>query len=159
MEFKPRRGISSRRSFMAPARYSGRFYRRWRFILHRGASLPPNSGVRRLVSCVNVYFNQLLEDEDFKPTMIQFLEIHQNWRHQRFREGILREELCNVMNAIRLNIDAWSKSYGDTSLWTPHFLLLCVSHLKGETRFYFYFLKKKPFVENGLESPLICVLF
>ena len=41
--------------------------------VHRRASPPPNSGVPRLVSFVNVYFNQLLEDEDFMPTMIQFL--------------------------------------------------------------------------------------
>ena len=113
---------------MPPARYSGSFCRRRRSILHRGASPPPNSGVPRLVSFVNVYFNQLLEDEDFKPTMIQFLEIHQNWRHQRFREGILREELCNVMEAIRLNIDAWSKAYGDTSL-SYIFLMNHHSHL------------------------------
>ena len=30
--------------------------------------------------------------------------------------------------------DLWKKSH---NLWTSHFWLLCVSHLKGETRFYF----------------------
>ena len=47
---------------------------------------------------------------------------------QRFREGILREELCNVMEAIRLNIDAWSKAYEDTSL-SYIFLMNHHSHL------------------------------
>ena len=95
--------------------------------VHRGTSPPLNGGVPRLVSFVHVYCNQLLED-DFRPTMIQILEIHQNWQHQRFREGILREEVCNIMEAIRLNIDAWSKSYEDASL-SYIFLINNHSHL------------------------------
>ena len=42
------------------------------------------------------------------------------------------------------------------SLWTLHFLLLCVFHLKRRDSF---FILKKSFLENGLESPLIFVLF
>ena len=47
--------------------------------VHRGASPPPNGGVPRLLSFIHVYCNQLLED-DFRPTMIQVLEIHHNWQ-------------------------------------------------------------------------------
>ena len=96
--------------------------------VHRGASPPPNGGVPRLLSFIHVYCNQLLED-DFRPTMIQVLEIHHNWQHQRFREGILREKVCNInMEAFRLNIDAWSKAYEDTSL-SYIFLMNDHSHL------------------------------
>ena len=41
-------------------------------------------------------------------------------------------------------------------VWTPHFWLLCVSHLKGETHF-FVLCWKTILKKNGLESPLIFV--
>ena len=57
MEFKPRRGISIFWELLPQVE------------VHRGTSPPPNGGVPRLVSFNNVYFNQLLEDDDFRPTM------------------------------------------------------------------------------------------
>ena len=45
--------------------------------------------------------------------------------------------------------------YKKIKLWTPHFWLLCVSTKKA--RLVFLFKTKKPFLENGLESPLIFV--
>ena len=43
----------------------------------------------------------------------------------------------------------------DSVVVDPIFLALCVSHYKGKTHFYF----EKPFLENGLESLIIFVLF
>ncbi|XP_034695825.1 exocyst complex component EXO70A1-like [Vitis riparia] len=83
--------------------------------VHRGTSPPSNGSVPSLVSFVIDYCNQLLQD-DYRLTMIQVLEIHQNWKHQKFQEELLRKEVCNIVEAIRLNLDAWSKSYEDTPL-------------------------------------------
>ena len=82
---------------------------------HKGTSPPSNGSVPSLVSFVVDYCNQLLQD-DCRPTMIQVLEIHQNWKHQKFQEELLRKEVRNIVEAVQRNLDAWSKAYEDTSL-------------------------------------------
>ncbi|CBI25293.3 unnamed protein product, partial [Vitis vinifera] len=82
---------------------------------HKGTSPPSNGSVPSLVSFVVDYCNQLLQD-DYRPTMIQVLEIHQNWKHQKFQEELLRKEVRNIVEAVQRNLDAWSKAYEDTSL-------------------------------------------
>ncbi|KAK2969953.1 hypothetical protein RJ640_008293 [Escallonia rubra] len=77
---------------------------------------PPNDGsVPRLVSFVTNYCNQLLDDS-YKPILTQVLEIDWNWRREKFEEGLLPNEISNIMKALELNLETWAKTYKDTAL-------------------------------------------
>ncbi|PON73048.1 Exocyst complex protein [Parasponia andersonii] len=77
---------------------------------------PPQDGsVPKLVSFIIDYCNKLLGD-DYKPILTQVLVIHRNWKHEKFQETLLINEVLNIIKAIELNMDTWLKAYEDTTL-------------------------------------------
>ncbi|XP_061362546.1 exocyst complex component EXO70A1-like [Gastrolobium bilobum] len=95
---------------------------------------PPQDGnVPRLVSFIADYCNKLL-GEDYKPILTQVLIIHRSWKRQSFQEGLLVNELLNIMKAVELNLETWIKAYDDPMLsnffaMNNHWHLY--KHLKG----------------------------
>ncbi|CAN4115564.1 unnamed protein product [Withania somnifera] len=83
--------------------------------LQRPTSPPVDGSVPRLVHFVTEYCNQLLEDE-YWSTLIQVVEIHQGWNHKTFEEGLLVNEMQNIVTVIGLNLETWAKRYEDASL-------------------------------------------
>lgn len=81
----------------------------------RRCSPPSDGGVPKLVSFVTDYCNQLLGDE-YRPILIQVLEIHLSWKKEVYEEGVLLSQFHDIMKEIGLNLDTWSKFYSDTSL-------------------------------------------
>ncbi|KAF2283554.1 hypothetical protein GH714_011974 [Hevea brasiliensis] len=101
--------------------------------LQRQIPPPPDGGVPRLVSFITDYCNKLLGD-DYKPILTQVLIIHRSWKHERFQERLLVTEVLNVIKAIELNVETWTKAYEDTILsnlfaMNNHYHLY--KHLKG----------------------------
>ncbi|XP_057949725.1 exocyst complex component EXO70A1-like [Malania oleifera] len=77
---------------------------------------PPADGtVPRLVTFVTEYCNQLLGNK-YKPILTHILAIHQSWKHERFHEELIIEEIRNIMKELELNLEAWSDTYDDTAL-------------------------------------------
>jgi exocyst complex protein 7 len=76
---------------------------------------PPDGGVPRLVSVIIDYCNKLLGD-DYKPILTQVLVIHRSWKHEKFREKLLINEVLNIIKAIVVNLETWMKAYDDTIL-------------------------------------------
>ncbi|KAM1507621.1 hypothetical protein FF1_017042 [Malus domestica] len=95
---------------------------------------PPEDGsVPKLVSFITDYCNKLLGD-DYKPILTQVLIIYRSWKHEKFQEGLLINEVLEIVKAIELNLEAWVKAYEDTSLaslfaMNNHWHLY--KHLKG----------------------------
>ncbi|CAK9168981.1 unnamed protein product [Ilex paraguariensis] len=101
--------------------------------LQRETPPPSDGSVPRLVSFVTDYSNRLLGD-DYKPLLSQVLVIEQSWKHKKFQERFLIGELLNLIKAIELNLEAWSKAYEDAVLsrlflMNNHWHLY--KHLKG----------------------------
>ncbi|KAG8636450.1 exocyst complex component EXO70A1 [Manihot esculenta] len=101
--------------------------------LQRQIPPPLDGGVPRLVSFITDYCNKLLGD-DYKPILTQVLVIHRSWKHERFQERLLVTEVLNVIKAIELNVETWTKAYEDTILsnlfaMNNHYHLY--KHLKG----------------------------
>ncbi|KAJ0774845.1 putative exocyst complex component Exo70, cullin repeat-like-containing domain superfamily [Helianthus annuus] len=101
--------------------------------LQRQAPAPPDGGVPRLVSFITDYTNRLL-GSNYKPILNQVLAIERSWKHEKFQESLLHDELLNLIRAIELNLDVWSKSYEDpiqanVFLMNNHWHLY--KHLKG----------------------------
>ncbi|KAL2932847.1 Exocyst complex component EXO70A1 [Bienertia sinuspersici] len=84
--------------------------------VQRYNTMPPSDGgVPRLVTFVTNYCVMLLEDNN-KPILSQVLSIHQIWNNKKSHNGILREEFLNILNSLEVNLEAWSKTFEDTSL-------------------------------------------
>ncbi|GKD91462.1 exocyst complex component EXO70A1, partial [Tanacetum coccineum] len=83
--------------------------------LQRQAPPPPDGSVPRLVSFITDYCNRLVGN-DYKPILNQVLAIERSWKHEKFQESLLHDELLNLIRAIELNLDVWSKAYNDTIL-------------------------------------------
>ncbi|KDP33456.1 hypothetical protein JCGZ_07027 [Jatropha curcas] len=101
--------------------------------LQRQIPPPTDGGVPILVSFITDYCNKLLGD-DYKPILAQVLIIHRSWKHERFQERLLITELLNIMKAIELNLETWTKAYEDSILsnlfaMNNHYHLY--KHLKG----------------------------
>uniref|UniRef100_A0A5B7ASY2 Exocyst subunit Exo70 family protein n=1 Tax=Davidia involucrata TaxID=16924 RepID=A0A5B7ASY2_DAVIN len=101
--------------------------------LQRQTPPPSDGSVPRLVSFITDYCNRLLGD-DYKPILTQVLVIERSWKHERFQERLLIDELLNLMKAIELNIETWSKAYEDAVL--SHLFMMnnhwhLYKHLKG----------------------------
>ncbi|KAJ6925034.1 hypothetical protein NC652_018089 [Populus alba x Populus x berolinensis] len=65
---------------------------------------------------------------------ILVLVIHRSWKHEKFQERILVGEVLNIIKAIELNLETWTKAYEDTILANlfainNHYHLY--KHLKG----------------------------
>lgn len=83
--------------------------------LQRQISPPVNGAVPRLVSFVTDYLNQLL-GENYRPILTQVLLIHQNWKQEKYEEGLLTGQIYNIIKEIALNLDAWSSVFEDNTL-------------------------------------------
>nr|XP_043627508.1 exocyst complex component EXO70A1 [Erigeron canadensis] len=101
--------------------------------LQRQAPPPPDGSVPRLVSFITDYSNRLIGN-DYKSILNQVLAIERSWKHEKFQESLLHDELLNLVRAIELNLQSWSKAYNDTILsyvflMNNHYHLY--KHLKG----------------------------
>ncbi|KAL9442791.1 hypothetical protein AB3S75_016205 [Citrus x aurantiifolia] len=89
--------------------------------LQRQIPPPPDGGVPRLVSFITEYCNKLLGD-DYKPVLTQVLVIHRSWKHEKFQEKLLVNEVLKIVKAIEQNLETWLKAYDDTTL--SHFFAM-----------------------------------
>ncbi|KAL5559395.1 hypothetical protein UlMin_035606 [Ulmus minor] len=101
--------------------------------LQRQSPPPQDGGVPRLVSFITDYCNKLLGD-DYKPILTQVLVIHRSWKHEKFQERLLINEVQNIVKAIETNLETWMKAYEDATLgnffaMNNHWHLF--KHLKG----------------------------
>ncbi|KAJ4763641.1 exocyst subunit exo70 family protein G1 [Rhynchospora pubera] len=83
--------------------------------LQRNVTPPPDGGVPRLVSFITEYCNRLLSDE-YRPVLTQVLIIQRSWKQERFHERLLIEAMLNLVKALELNFETWSKGYEDPNL-------------------------------------------
>ncbi|KAL0287776.1 UNVERIFIED_CONTAM: hypothetical protein Sangu_2679500 [Sesamum angustifolium] len=80
--------------------------------LQRHTPPPSDCSIPRVVSFITDYCNKVLGD-DYKPILTQVLVIERSWKHEKFQERILINELLNLVKAIELNLETWSKGYED----------------------------------------------
>ncbi|XP_077236800.1 exocyst complex component EXO70A1-like [Tasmannia lanceolata] len=83
--------------------------------LQRQTPPPANGSVPKLVSFITEYCNQLLGN-DYRPILTQVLVIHRSWNQERFEERLLTDAILNIVKAVELNLETWSKAYEDTTL-------------------------------------------
>ncbi|KAM0070296.1 putative exocyst complex component Exo70, cullin repeat-like-containing domain superfamily [Helianthus debilis subsp. tardiflorus] len=83
--------------------------------LQRQSPPPPDGSVPRLVSFIIEYSNRLLGN-DYKPILNQVLAIERSWKREKFHERLVHDELLNLIRAVELNLDTWSKAYNDAHL-------------------------------------------
>lgn len=83
--------------------------------LQRQTTPPADGGVPRLVGFITDYCNRLLGD-DYKPILTQVLVIQRSWKNEKFQERLLINAILDILRAIQLNIETWSKAYEDTIL-------------------------------------------
>lgn len=83
--------------------------------LQRQTPPPSDASIPRVVTFITDYCNKLLAD-DYKPLLTQVLGIERSWKHERFQERILIDEILNLIRAVELNLETWSKSYDDVIL-------------------------------------------
>ncbi|KAL0312230.1 UNVERIFIED_CONTAM: hypothetical protein Sradi_5622300 [Sesamum radiatum] len=69
--------------------------------LQRHTPPPSDCSIPRVVSFITDYCNKLLGD-DYKPILTQVLVIERSWKHEKFQERILINELLNLVKAIEL---------------------------------------------------------
>ncbi|KAK6129855.1 hypothetical protein DH2020_036441 [Rehmannia glutinosa] len=101
--------------------------------LQRHTPPPPDCSIPRVVTFITDYCNKLLGDE-YKPILTQVLVIERSWKHEKYQDRILIGELLNLVKAIELNLETWSKGYEDAVssylfLMNNHWHLY--KHLKG----------------------------
>ncbi|KAE8722893.1 hypothetical protein F3Y22_tig00013320pilonHSYRG00005 [Hibiscus syriacus] len=83
--------------------------------LERRSSPPSDGGIPSLVSFVTDYCNQLL-DNNSRPTLTQVLRIYQGWKHEKYEEGLVTNQIYSIVREIAVNLDAWSKAYKQRAL-------------------------------------------
>ncbi|XP_020266748.1 LOW QUALITY PROTEIN: exocyst complex component EXO70A1-like [Asparagus officinalis] len=83
--------------------------------LQRQTPPPLDGSVPKLVSFITDYCNRLL-GEDYKPVLTQVLGIQRSWNRQNFHEGLLKDAILNIIKALEVNFEAWSKGYEDQIL-------------------------------------------
>ncbi|XP_057527322.1 exocyst complex component EXO70A1 [Amaranthus tricolor] len=83
--------------------------------LQRQTPPPIDGSVPRLVSFVTEYCNRLLGD-DYKPLLTQVLVIQRSWKNEKFQERLLINAIRDILKAIEVNLEAWSKMYEDPIL-------------------------------------------
>ncbi|VFQ94398.1 unnamed protein product [Cuscuta campestris] len=83
--------------------------------LQRQTSPPLDGSVPKLVIFITDYSNKLLGD-DYKQILTQALAIERSWKHEKYHEQLLIDELLNIINSVELNIETWSKGYQDPIL-------------------------------------------
>eukprot|EP01018_Ginkgo_biloba_P039878 Gb_17993 [translate_table: standard] len=83
--------------------------------LQRQRPPPLDGGVPMLVSFLVGYCNQLLE-EPSRPILTQVLVIERSWRREKYQEKLLTDGIINIIKALELNMETWSKCYEDPTL-------------------------------------------
>ncbi|KAM7267412.1 hypothetical protein ACFE04_009578 [Oxalis oulophora] len=83
--------------------------------LQRQIPPPVDGSVPRSVSFITDYCNKLLGD-DYKPILTQVLVIHRSWKHEKFQDRVLVNEVLNIVKAVELNLETWFKNYEDKTL-------------------------------------------
>ncbi|KAK9022452.1 hypothetical protein V6N11_002714 [Hibiscus sabdariffa] len=83
--------------------------------LERRSSPPPDGSIPRLVSFVTDYCNRLLDDNS-RPILTQVLRIYQGWKHEKYDEGLVTNQIYSIVREIAVNLDAWSKAYEQRAL-------------------------------------------
>ncbi|KAK9983960.1 hypothetical protein SO802_033485 [Lithocarpus litseifolius] len=101
--------------------------------LQREIPPPPDGNVPKLVIIIIDYCNKLLGD-DYKTILTQVLVIHRSWKHKKFQERVLVNEVLNIIKAIEQNLETWMKVIEDGTL--SHFFAMnnhwyLYKHLKG----------------------------
>ncbi|CAA0838302.1 exocyst subunit exo70 family protein G1 [Striga hermonthica] len=101
--------------------------------LQRQTPPPADCSIPKVVTFITEYCNTLL-GEEYKPILTQVLVIERSWKHEKYQERILTGELLNLVKAIELNLETWSKGYEDPIasylfLMNNHWHLY--KHLKG----------------------------
>ncbi|XP_055812688.1 exocyst complex component EXO70I [Solanum dulcamara] len=101
--------------------------------LQRQTPPPPDGSVPKLIIFITDYCNKLLGD-DYKSILTQVLIIERSWKQEKFQERLLINELLNIMRAVDVNLETWSKAYHDVILsyvflMNNHWHLY--KHLKG----------------------------
>ncbi|KAL2514489.1 exocyst subunit exo70 family protein G1 [Forsythia ovata] len=81
-----------------------------RDLIKRHSPPLPDGSIPRVVTFIADYCNELLGD-DYKSILTQVLVIERSWKHEKFQEGILMNELLNLVKAIELNVETWSRAY------------------------------------------------
>lgn len=98
--------------------------------LQRTSPPPPDGSVPRLVSFVTDYCNKLLGD-GYRPILTQVLVIQRSWKQEKYQERLLTDSVLNIVKAIELNVETWSKGYDDA-------ILSCVFMMNNHWHFYKY---------------------
>lgn len=80
--------------------------------LQRHTPPPTDCSIPRVVTFITDYCNKLLGDE-YKPILTQVLVIERSWKHEKYQDKILIGELLNLVKAIEVNLETWSKGYED----------------------------------------------
>lgn len=83
--------------------------------LQRNVRPPTDGGVPRLVSFITEYCNRLLSNE-YRPVLTQVLIIQKSWKQQKFHEKLLIDAMLNIVKALEINFETWSKGYEDQNL-------------------------------------------
>ncbi|GMI81938.1 exocyst subunit exo70 family protein G1 [Hibiscus trionum] len=83
--------------------------------LERRSSPPSDGGVPRLLSFVTDYCNRLLDDKS-RPILNQVLRIYQGWKHEKYNEGLVTNQIYRVVRETAVNLDAWSEAYEQRAL-------------------------------------------
>ncbi|XP_017978070.1 PREDICTED: exocyst complex component EXO70A1 [Theobroma cacao] len=83
--------------------------------LERQSYPPKDGGIPRLVSFVTGYCNQLLDDK-YRPVLTQVLKICHGWKHEKYEEGLVTNQIYSIVREIAVNLDAWSKAYDQRPL-------------------------------------------
>ncbi|KAM3289343.1 exocyst complex component EXO70I-like [Capsicum chacoense] len=83
--------------------------------LQRQMPPPPDGSVPKLIIFITDYCNKLLGD-DYKSILTQVLIIERSWKQEKFQERLLINELLNIMRAVDVNLETWSKAYQDVIL-------------------------------------------
>ncbi|XP_039052577.1 exocyst complex component EXO70A1-like [Hibiscus syriacus] len=83
--------------------------------LERRSSPPSDGGIPRLVSFVTDYCNRLLDDNT-RRTLTQVLRIYQGWKHEKYDDGLVTDQIYSIVREIAVNLDVWSKAYEQRAL-------------------------------------------
>ncbi|KAK8581363.1 hypothetical protein V6N12_071591 [Hibiscus sabdariffa] len=83
--------------------------------LERRSSLPSDGGIPRPVSFMTDYCNRLL-DENSRLILTQVLRIYQSWKHEKYDEGFVTNQIYRMVRETAVNLDVWSKAYEQRAL-------------------------------------------
>ncbi|CAN4105218.1 unnamed protein product [Withania somnifera] len=101
--------------------------------LQRHMPPPPDGSIPKLIVVITDYCNKLLGN-DYKSILTQVLIIERSWKQEKFQEHLLINELLNIMRAVDVNLETWSKAYQDFILAYVFFMnnhWHLYKHLKG----------------------------